>query len=620
VIVNRVATARRCFARLAESGIEVALLTGRVRPAERDAQMVSLLPRVEANRRHGGDELPLIVVATQTIEVGADFDFDALVTECASLSALRQRFGRLDRLGRRSESSAVIVYRDGADRNDPVYGNALADTWDWLGEQALGRGGVVDFGLAAFEDLLAAAGPPPAEPERHAASLLPAHLGLLAQTGPFAPQLELGAWLHGPTDRAPDVTLVWRADLDEADPASWPQAVQWLPPMLREGMPMPVAAVRRWLTGGKPADQWGDAEASADDATTGPQADRQVLCWRGLDDCTVVPATEIRPGDTLVLPSTLGGCDAWGWAPDSTAAVDDLADQCLAERLESGATRRIVLRLTAGRWRAFGAAADDIRSAVEALQALEAAALLAEDDLTDDIEQARQDLIGRVRQSGHPLAALLRDVRVERHPAGVVLRGLGTEEVDGAIETGCAVPLDQHHADVARWAAHLAAGDPHVRQIVDAAAVHDAGKAEKRMQALLHGSAVRAAEGVVLAKSALRRRDEQIAAWQTSGLPKGFRHEFASLDFATIDDGLTRHLTATHHGFGRPWLVPCQDPLAAGARFAALDSHWLQHWADTLHGNGPYALARMEWLLRTADARASIEEAEAQGDSGDGRR
>jgi CRISPR-associated endonuclease/helicase Cas3 len=251
------------------------------------------------------------------------------------------------------------------------------------------------------------------------------------------------------------------------------------------------------------------------------------------------------------------------------------------------------------------------------LKTLEAAAPLADDDLTDEIAEARLHVIEHAQRSGHPLAALLRDVRVEQHPGGVVLRGVGIEEIEGAIETGCAVSLDQHHADVARWAERLADGDPNVRQIVDAAAVHDAGKAERRMQTLLHGSAVRAAGGVVLAKSALRRRDEQLAAWQASGLPRGFRHEFASLDFATIDDPLTRHLTATHHGFGRPWLVPCQDPSAAGARFAALDAHWLQRWADAVRAQGPYALVRMEWLLRAADARASIEEAEVQPRGGD---
>jgi CRISPR-associated endonuclease/helicase Cas3 len=614
IIVNRVATARTCFEQMAARGRQAVLLTGRVRAADRDRELAELLPRIAAGRARDAGELPLFVVATQTVEVGADLDFDALVTECASLSALRQRFGRLDRLGERRTSQAVIVRRLAKDRDDPVYGHGLADAWEWLQAVAAERSGEVDLGLSALQAVLADRSAP-AEPMTYAASLLPTHLALLAQTGPYAPMLDLRAWLHGPSDRAPDVTVIWRGDLDPQDPSGWATAAALLPPMLREALPLPVGAVRRWLGGSRQADDWGDLDAPGEVSTDGHEEGRFALRWRGPEDCAVVTAGDVRPGDTVIVPSAWGGCDRFGWAPQSTAPVADLADLCSVERIEGGATRRVVLRLAPGSWASFGTAAARVQAAAIALTDCQRRAFETEEDLSDEIDAAREALLAAVVESEHPLAPLLRDPRIEAHPSGFVVRGRGTEELEGVIETGRAITLDQHHDDVGRWARRLAdTEDSTVADaVVAAAVVHDAGKADARMQALLHGSPLAAAGGPAIAKSALRRRDEQLAAWRASGMPKGFRHEFASLEHARPKDPLVRHLTATHHGYGRPWLPSCADPLAAGAGYAALSSHWLRAWSDVHLGRSPWEVAWIETLLRAADARASIEEAASEG-------
>src|SRR5690606_30142283 len=159
--VNRVESARMVLSAV-ENQIgdraDRVLLTGRMRPLERARilgrpnQLGSIASRIAAGRTRKSDERPLIVVATQSIEAGADFDFDALVTECASLDALRQRFGRVDRMGDLGTTQSTILARHdqiGDKAADPIYGNALAATWAWL-EELSGETGSVDFGVAAF--------------------------------------------------------------------------------------------------------------------------------------------------------------------------------------------------------------------------------------------------------------------------------------------------------------------------------------------------------------------------------------------------------------------------------------------------------------------------------------
>ncbi|ACY17339.1 type I-G CRISPR-associated helicase/endonuclease Cas3g [Haliangium ochraceum] len=365
VIVNRVAVARLVHAKLRQRvGARAVLLIGRMRPVDRDDLMASWQPgdhsdASDAERPRGlyawfgagedriDGEAPVFAVATQCLEVGANLDFDALVTECASLDALRQRFGRLDRLGNATGARGVIVIR--ADQvqpkdDDPIYGAALPATWAWLSEHA--KDERIDMGIAALDALMKET---PKEqraalstPTLDAPTMLPAHIDLWSQTHPMPrPDPDVAVFLHGPQRGPADVQVCWRADLDPPSEgmddkqlaAVWTETVAQCPPSSLECMPVPLKVARQWLqsSGLKDADRaieddGGDLEsARADEGFLSPpdgDSQRRALRWLGPQDSGVVgpadAASLVRPGDTLVIPEQLGGWEVFGHIPDTS--------------------------------------------------------------------------------------------------------------------------------------------------------------------------------------------------------------------------------------------------------------------------------------------------------------
>ena len=625
VMVNRVATATAIYEQLhaeqergdAPLAADVVLLTGRMRPVDRD----EVVNRWERHLRAGAADTPprpIIVVTTQCLEVGADWDFDALVTECAAIDALQQRFGRLNRLGSFEHTSAAILHRKKAPikktDDDPIYGRALDETWNWLATRA-DDNQCVDFGIAAMH---AAFEQDPAKqhdlaaPSADAPVLLPAHLDLLCQTSPQPrPSPDVSIYLHGPQRGVPEARLVLRCDLADGDPREpnigeqWLTTVGLLPPVAGEMLPIPLHRLRAWLADrdlAKTATSDGDVESQRgdDEHDQPPVGTLAFLCWRGRQDSTISPnPRDVRPNEIVVVRAATD-TDRKALrhlGPYFAAPPDGPQSWDVTERARVAGGRRVVLRVTADvlgplgnltsvrellSWATSDPEERDPSGWVEHIQAI-----------AGETDKRLPAWLGNIAKT---LTAHAENVIVESHPAapatgadgsdGVILYGprAANERTeadfpdgdDTASEADCPLTIEHHVGDVAQCAGRFtgrALDNPDLHTALALAArLHDAGKADERFQDLLHFNARTESqmENQLLAKSRrvprthrTRRRIRQIV-----GLPERFRHEMLSMQLAEAcgrlpNDPILRdlvlHLIASHHGHARPFAPVCED-------------------------------------------------------------
>ncbi|GLU46290.1 CRISPR-associated helicase Cas3' [Nocardiopsis ansamitocini] len=113
VVANNVADAQSIYAALKATALNLhgedaaILLHARFRNRDRAAIEKRILGRYASGKEHR----PGLVVTTQVVEVSLDLDFDVLHTSAAPLEALIQRFGRVNRLGKRAAPAPVTVHR-----------------------------------------------------------------------------------------------------------------------------------------------------------------------------------------------------------------------------------------------------------------------------------------------------------------------------------------------------------------------------------------------------------------------------------------------------------------------------------------------------------------------------
>ena len=487
VVCNRVDIARGVFEALNKpEGRRAILLTGQVRPHERDQLLREHNPTIKAGRKANPTK-KLYVVATQCIEVGADLDFDAMVTECAPLDTLKQRFGRLNRMGRDIEANAVIVSRDDHRKKDFLYGDAIGNTWTLLQSVKKTKKNL-DFGILAAPE---ATDPNQLSPRPTYRQLLATDVEQAADVN-LPLSWSLGEVLHG-MESAPDVSLCWRDDLGEyshKEQSRISAIVDALPPSPSECMSQRKYRVGKWL------------------------GQRHVFVYR-YDWQGFTTADGLQAGDLVVLPANYGGCDRYGWNPQSKDPVEDIGDDAA--------------------WRATGRYVKRFRDNA---------------DLDD----------GEVHESINTTAKR----KVEAYPNGILVTSKSPAPYPGdpprlfsVRSTGRKVHLSDHCRDVGHWAGQFAPSPTLKERFQLAGECHDFGKLDPRWQYAIAGGAIL---NKPLAKGEVSI-GRFVAAARQVGLPAGWRHETLSVLIAEsiTDDDFILHLVASHHGRAHPLIGVVED-------------------------------------------------------------
>ena len=676
IVVNRVAMARNIFVELQKkvgkkSDAEVHLLIGRARPLERDMFVRTKIDMIKTD--HNKTLITMFFVATQCVEVGADITFDALVTQIAPLDSLQQRFGRLNRIGHLDVAHSQIVgYKDEISSKyiDPIYGNAISKTWEYL--SGIERENQIDFGINHFST------PAPDQiqhmltPKGDEIRIYPAYVRLWAQTSPLPhPDPTVSLFLHGKKSNLSDVQIIWRADITEdmlkkGDAESYGNTLV-APLSVLEAISVSIWSAKKWLTK-KVDDNASDIEGGAvPDARLHLGRSRSVLRYSDGALQKVDNLNEIHPGDTLVVPSTYGGCDRYGWNPSSTDEVTDLG--MLSNLIQK---RLFTLR--------FEEAVSHIQDKDVWNKMLKQVSEYDELNIVDRIRSvdgipetlkkilgmpAYKYRIKRIIKNDKPtiaglscklnkrdaLEALVRlspkEWAVDRYieQSRLEIEDVGSESVtdNDHVNSDSNVSIEEHCAGVVdiveAFCSRIGIDDELLEDIKTAARLHDIGKAERRVQALYRkNDPDDVIDSMLLAKSnvAPSSSDEYNTYLAKARLPKKYRHECWSVSLAkdylkkssVHDSDLILYLIGTHHGYGRPLFPPVIDEHASGHvkfsmdgismkaesdhKLTGFNAWWIDMVEQLYARYGPWGLAQLESIMRLADhTRSDLERRDA---------
>ena len=562
-----------------------------------------------------------VVVTTQTLEVGADLDFNHAVIECPSADALVQRIGRVNRAGKRTGATVHVVARRGEFAR--LYGtNVIEATGALLAETA----------TAGALDKIVAAGLP-TRTLRSVEVVLTIdrpNFDDLTFTRGLSGQPAVGTWIRS-KDSDFRIQVVWRDALNVLPREAYAQYVEELPARGWESWsirPDSLALALKPMNGAK--NRPAEGRSLGVIVTQPNNGGSRVRAFVAGVDAHKEMAAALTPGSTVYVATGLGGL------ADFTDSGLDLSGFRLTGEdpvvVVMGGTPPPTTGLVAV------TVGDDTLPALEmselVLEAIRAASTSHASVKPGALSSLAADAVAALGGQVAHLAQVDRLVAKPVVPGSVWFATAAKARAQSAADHD--LGLDGHLHDVgeraALWARIVGMNDTQVEALRLAGARHDLGKNLRQFQtslryALVGSDLVLAPGDEVRAKSTLPRW-RWADANRLARVPDGFRHEALSVSISDelgypegVDPDLVRHLIGTHHGHGRGMFTPYptgaevadyevdgRTVRAANDLQAGLSESWSTQFHDLNVTYGAYGLALMEAILRLADWSVSAEE------------
>ncbi len=557
------------------AGPTVVLFVGGRRVHERTLAMEEL----RASGFIAGSERPsehVFVIATAAGEVGVDLDADDLVADVVAWERMVQRLGRVNRRGN-GVAQVHLLYEPLADDEDDERMRIKEGARQLIERLERDDEGVLQASPAALarlregfaEAVLAATTPNPLYPPLTRPLLDAWSMTSLAE---HSGRPEVLPWLRGWIEQEPQTTLVWRVLLPPAGTSG--TEIQGFfnaaAPHASERLEVSTWQVADWITKrlrridrADPNPFEGRLETPVMYRLDAAQKYVQSYTLSDLGDELKVSHKKrflsSLTDHTLVLDADFGGLGPSGLLDDKENAPPPVVlptdDQGRGPVLFRVVEREPSQSAAKGWFEIFRMPLKSVGDEVEVW--------LAVDKFRDAVTNENARAAGRPQH-------------LVEHQAWT------REEAEGICQ-------------------RLGLSKTLTRVITTAARLHDEGKRAPRWQRAFH-----APTDAPYAKTQGPLNVHDLGR---------YRHEFGSLPYVVADSAfqelaedereLVLHLVAAHHGHARPTIViqGCDDAPPSmleqrarqvGLRFLALQEHW-----------GPWGLAWLEALLRSADQRAS---------------